>query len=223
MVAACGRTELAACPAGGLLRPGPGTVLARAVSGGAAHLVESLRCAGLGGSWRAPAKSSLFRARDRLGPEPLRVLFAATARPLVDQEKPGAFWRGLRLVAVDGTCRDVADSRANGQEFGRPGGARNPDGAAFPQVRMVPASAAPARTPDGHRTETGPRTPHPRTAHRVGRTAASPVSPSGTPPTPCARSSPESAGNSSAATTPLPPPPEPEATPHTSSATHQTG
>ncbi|MGP4092749.1 IS4 family transposase, partial [Streptomyces sp. KR55] len=93
--------------------------------------------AGLCGAWRMPAKSSLFRARDRLGPEPLRVLFATTAGPLANERTPGAFWRGLRLMAVDGTCWDVADSVANEKAFGRPGNTRGPDRAAFPQVRMA--------------------------------------------------------------------------------------
>ncbi|QIY60105.1 IS4 family transposase [Streptomyces sp. RPA4-5] len=101
------------------------------------HLTEGLRGAGLWGGWRIPAKSSLFRARERLGPEPLRVLFAAAAGPLADERTPGAFWRGLRLVAVDGTCWDAADSPANDKEFGRPGSSRGPDKAAFVQVRMA--------------------------------------------------------------------------------------
>ncbi|UQA94457.1 transposase domain-containing protein [Streptomyces halobius] len=101
------------------------------------HLAEGLRGAGLLGSWRVPAKSSLFRARERLGSKPLRVLFAATAGPLADVRTPGTFWRGLRLVAVDGSCWDAADSPANEKEFDRPGNARGPDKAAFPQVRMA--------------------------------------------------------------------------------------
>ncbi|UKY55563.1 transposase domain-containing protein [Streptomyces inhibens] len=78
------------------------------------HLVEGLRGAGLLGSWRIPAKSSLFRVRERLGSEPLRMLFAATAGPLADERTTGAHWHGLRLVAVDGSCWDAADSVANG-------------------------------------------------------------------------------------------------------------
>lgn len=101
------------------------------------HLVDGLRGSGLWGSWRMPAKSSLFRARDRLGAEPLRVLFAATAQPMADARTPGAFWRGLRLVAVDSTCWDVADTAANGRAFGRPGNTRGTDKSAFPQVRMA--------------------------------------------------------------------------------------
>jgi len=101
------------------------------------HLVQGLREAGRWGAWRVPAKSSLFRARERLGARPLRVLFAATARPLATAATPGAFWRGLRLVAVDGTCWDAADTPANAQAFGRPGSRQGPGGGAFPQVRMV--------------------------------------------------------------------------------------
>jgi hypothetical protein len=121
VVAACGRTEQRTrlLPARlvvyfvlglALFSPAPYLEVLR-------HLVEGLRGAGLWGRWRIPAKSSLFRARDRLGPEPLRVLFAATAGPLADEGTPGAFWGGLRLVAVDGTCWDAADSAANEKEF----------------------------------------------------------------------------------------------------------
>ncbi|WP_369220603.1 IS4 family transposase [Streptomyces sp. R39] len=96
------------------------------------HLVE-----GLLGDWHVPAKSSLFRARQRLGPEPLRVLFATTAKPMGTESAPGTLWRGLRLLAVDGTCWDVADSPANEAAFGRPGNSRGHDKSSFPQVRMA--------------------------------------------------------------------------------------
>ncbi|MBI0311495.1 IS4 family transposase [Streptomyces javensis] len=101
------------------------------------HLVEGLRGQGLLGGWHVPAKSSLFRARQRLGCEPLRVLFATTAKPMATEATPGAFWRGLRLLAVDATCWDIADSEANEAAFGRPGNGRGPGKSAFPQVRMA--------------------------------------------------------------------------------------
>ncbi|MEU7203587.1 IS4 family transposase [Streptomyces sp. NPDC045470] len=101
------------------------------------HLVEGLRSLGLLGDWHIPARSSLFRARQRLGTEPLRVLFTTTAEPLATAETPGAFWRGLRLMAVDGTCWDVADTPANEAASGRPGNSRGPDRSSFPQVRMA--------------------------------------------------------------------------------------
>ncbi|WP_208870251.1 IS4 family transposase [Streptomyces monomycini] len=101
------------------------------------HLVEGLRGLGLLGEWRIPAKSSLLRARQRLGSEPLRVLFTTTAKPLGTEDTPGVFWRGLRLPAADGTCWDVADTVANEAAFGRPGNARGPDKCSFPQVRTA--------------------------------------------------------------------------------------
>ncbi|QKV90508.1 transposase domain-containing protein [Streptomyces sp. NA02950] len=101
------------------------------------HLAEGLRRQGLLGGWHVPAKSSLFRARQRLGCEPLRVLFATTAKPMATEAAPGAFWRGLRLLEVDGTCWDVADSEANEAAFGRPGNGRGPGKSAFPQMRMA--------------------------------------------------------------------------------------
>lgn len=101
------------------------------------HLVAGLRGVGLLGDWHVPAKSSLFRARQRLGSEPLQVLFATTAKPMATETTPGAFWRGLRLLAMDGTCWDVADTEANEAAFGRPGSGRGTGRSAFVQVRMA--------------------------------------------------------------------------------------
>jgi Transposase DDE domain len=51
--------------------------------------------------------------------------------------KPRAFYRGLRVLAIDGTCLDVADTPANAAAFGRPGTGRGQGVGAFPQVRLV--------------------------------------------------------------------------------------
>src|SRR5438552_8080307 len=49
-----------------------------------------------------PPRNTLCVARRRLGVAPLRHLFAHVARPLATPETPGAFYRGLRLVGLDG-------------------------------------------------------------------------------------------------------------------------
>jgi hypothetical protein len=90
--------------------------------------------------WEVPAKGSIFKARSRLGREPLRLLFEAVAGPLADERTGGAFYRDWRLMSLDGTCLDVADTPANEREFGRPGSARREGGGAFPQVRLVALS-----------------------------------------------------------------------------------
>ncbi|MEU8952542.1 IS4 family transposase [Streptomyces sp. NPDC048489] len=56
---------------------------------------------------------------------------------MADESTPGAFWRGLRVLAVDGTCWDAADTEANQASFGRPGSGRGAKRSAFVQVRMA--------------------------------------------------------------------------------------
>lgn len=87
--------------------------------------------------WRVPTKAALFKARVRLGPEPLRALFEAVAVPLAAPETAGAFYRQWRLMSIDGTCLDVADTPANAACFGRPGSGRGSGRGAFPQLRLV--------------------------------------------------------------------------------------
>ena len=66
--------------------------------------------AGLGGlGAAAPTASAMTQARRRLGPGPLRELFALLRGP----SPAGARWRGLLVVAIDGTIMTVADSPAN--------------------------------------------------------------------------------------------------------------
>jgi hypothetical protein len=88
------------------------------------------------GSYRLPSKSAIFQARARLGAEPVAGLFAAAARPIAVADTPGAWLAGRRLVAVDGTCLDVADTAENAEHFGRPG-VNKGEKAAFPQARVI--------------------------------------------------------------------------------------
>jgi hypothetical protein len=83
-----------------------------------------------------PDRSSLCVARRRLGIAPMRHLFEHVVRPLARPETPGAFYRGLRLMGIDGTVLDVPDSEANAAAFGRPSAGPRGDGA-FPQVRKL--------------------------------------------------------------------------------------
>src|SRR5512132_1982414 len=124
-------------------------VLALALYGHAAY-EEVMRCLveGLGWAqqarrgrrswpyWHVPGASALAEARERLGPEPLRVLFATAARPLATQATRGAWYRRWRLLVLDGTCLEVPDSPAN-QALGRAKSGRGEGVAAFPQLRVV--------------------------------------------------------------------------------------
>jgi hypothetical protein len=83
-----------------------------------------------------PSKSAVFQARARLGSEPIEALFSRVAAPLAGAETPGAFLGGRRVIAIDGTCLDVADTPENHAFFGRPGVMKG-EQAAFPQARVV--------------------------------------------------------------------------------------
>lgn len=82
-----------------------------------------------------PHRSSLCRARQRLGVAPLRLLFERIARPLANLDTPGAFYKGLRLMGLDGMIYTVPDSPSNAAAFGYPQGGRG--SGAFPQVRKL--------------------------------------------------------------------------------------
>jgi hypothetical protein len=82
-----------------------------------------------------PTTAAIGRARRRLGPEPLRLLFARVCRPVAVPGTAGARYRRWHLVAVDGTTLDLADTEANDEFFGRPGSGRGTG--AFPQARLV--------------------------------------------------------------------------------------
>lgn len=78
------------------------------------------------------SKSAICQRRRQLGVAPMVRLFHQVCRPMATPDTPGAYVFGLRLVAIDGTKEDVADTPANERYFGRPASGRG-DGA-FPQV-----------------------------------------------------------------------------------------
>jgi hypothetical protein len=103
---------------------------------------EVLRCLleGLRWLWGAEAvkvagKSGISQARSRLGEAPLRRLYEQLVQPIATRASKGAWYGGWRLVSLDGTCLDVADTEENRAAFGVPGASRGES--AFPQLRLV--------------------------------------------------------------------------------------
>src|SRR5919199_4187152 len=86
-------------------------------------------------AWRLPSTAAIVQARQRAGARLLRELFHAVARPIATARTRGAFLGGLRLMALDGTTLDVADTPENDRAFGRPTTGRGTG--AFPQVRIL--------------------------------------------------------------------------------------
>lgn len=86
-------------------------------------------------NWTVPSTSAITQARQRLGADPLRVLFEKTAVPVARRGTRGA-WLGLRrLMAIDGFTVDVPDTDENAAEFGRNSNGKK--ASAFPQVQAV--------------------------------------------------------------------------------------
>ena len=81
------------------------------------------------------SKSAISQARTRLGAQVMRQLAERVLRPLAAPGAPGAWYAGLRVMALDGSCMDVADEAANAKFFGYPGASRGQS--AFPQARLL--------------------------------------------------------------------------------------
>jgi hypothetical protein len=66
--------------------------------------------------------AALSYRRYQLGTKPFVTLFRAICKPMASLETKGAFLFGLRLMAIDGTVEDVADTPENARTFGRQSG-----------------------------------------------------------------------------------------------------
>lgn len=79
--------------------------------------------------------SAISYRRAQLGARPLVALFRRICRPLASEATPGAFLFGYRLMTIDGTTEEVADSAENAAVFGRHQSGRGES--AYPQLRGV--------------------------------------------------------------------------------------
>ena len=104
---------------------------------------EVLRCLLEGVQWRmdpsirvkVAGKSGISQARRRLGSAPMKVLYDSVVMPVARPETRGAWYRQWRVVSLDGSTLDVADTGENDNEFGRPGASRG--ASAYPKIRFV--------------------------------------------------------------------------------------
>ena len=113
---------------------------------------EVLRCLLEGLRWISPElvtrdsdKSSISRARTRLGAEPFEALREACVRPLAEASTPGAWYRGLRLVGFNGSTLAVPDEEGNRTQFGQPGASRGRAGS--PKLRLTVLTEIGTRVP----------------------------------------------------------------------------
>jgi len=84
---------------------------------------------------KTPSRSALCQGRKRLGTAAVRRLFLEVTGLLGTKELPGCFYKGYRMMGIDGTRLNLPDTKANDRAFGRPkGGAKSSSQGAFPQV-----------------------------------------------------------------------------------------
>ncbi len=104
---------------------------------------EVLRCLLEGVQWlldpstpvKVAGKSGISQARSRLGSQPLKKLYEAVVSPMAEKRTRGAWYRQWRLVSLDGSTLDVADTVENDRAFGRSGASRG--SSAYPKIRFV--------------------------------------------------------------------------------------
>lgn len=104
---------------------------------------EVLRCLLMGVHWllgnekvyKVTGKSGITQARKRLGWEVMKAIYDEVVQPIGQQQTPGAWYHPWRVVSLDGSTLDVADSTENEKEFGRPGASEGHS--AYPQLRFV--------------------------------------------------------------------------------------
>ena len=101
-----------------------------------AHLSRAYRWVRASAGEAAPTEAALCYRRHTLGLGVLRRLFQQVCRPLASPQTPGAFALGLRLMAIDSTLEDVADTPANAAFFGRPSDDES-TASPYPQARCL--------------------------------------------------------------------------------------
>ena len=104
---------------------------------------EVLRCLLEGVRWlfgpgvrvRVTGKSGISQARARVGSRPLELLYERATGPVATEATRGAWFHSLRMVSLDGSTLDLADTKENEEAFGRPEASSGRS--AFPKVRFV--------------------------------------------------------------------------------------
>jgi hypothetical protein len=103
-------------------------------------LREVLRCVleglrALDANVAIATKGAISRARTRLGWQAMAEIFRQVVRPVATPETPGSWYRGRRVVALDGTTLALQCTEENEAEFGLHSSKEGP--AAFPLLRLV--------------------------------------------------------------------------------------
>jgi len=82
----------------------------------------------------AACEAAISQGRERLGAGVMKDLFDLVCKPVAAKDSRGAWYRGWRLVAIDGSHFDLPDEKAVAEEFPKhSNGIESP----YPQLRFV--------------------------------------------------------------------------------------
>jgi len=85
---------------------------------------------------RCVTSSATTQARQRVGPAPLKWLFEKSAQQWIAHDQAHYLFKGLHLLAMDGTTLRLGDSAANREHYGAQNYPNNKVGS-YPQTRIV--------------------------------------------------------------------------------------
>lgn len=83
----------------------------------------------------AVSKGAISQARREVGIAPLKQLYEEDVKPIGQPGMAGVWYRGLRLMALDGSTLEMPDEAGNAERFGYP--TPNHGQTAFPHLRFV--------------------------------------------------------------------------------------
>ncbi len=98
-------------------------------------ILQGIRLLWPGAIFTPASKGAISQLRYEIGAEPMADLYHRVCRPMATEATVGAFWKGKRLMGIDGTDEMVADTPANERFFGRHTSGRGEAG--YPQMKAV--------------------------------------------------------------------------------------
>lgn len=100
------------------------------------QLVRQVRDQYPDGKTAIASRAAICKARLRLGVQPIRQLFEQVVSPIAKKTTQGAWFRGLRLVALDGSGLHLQDTPGNRKRYGKAGAAKGKT-SPLPLIRFV--------------------------------------------------------------------------------------
>jgi hypothetical protein len=98
-------------------------------------IVQGVRLLWPGARFTPASKGAISQLRYEIGAKAMVDLYHRVCRPMATESTPGAFWKGKRLMGMDGTDEMVADTPENERFFGRHTSGRGEAG--YPQLKAI--------------------------------------------------------------------------------------